>query len=101
MSPATPFGYRAIAPYLVMNRVGSSLPNCSGTPVALKRSVRDFDRSIASDIISGVAVRGTFLAVDVDVDVDVDVVCADVGRPAMANAAAIVTAPAMARLRGT
>ena len=49
-----------------MNRVGSSLPNCSGTPVALKRSVRDFDRSIASDIISGVAVRGTFLAVDVD-----------------------------------
>jgi hypothetical protein len=86
-------------PYLVVNRVGSSLPNCSGTPVALKRSVRDFDRSIASEIISGVAVRGTFLAVDVDDDVDV--VCADVGRPAMANAAAIVTAPAMARLRGT
>ena len=84
-----------------MNRVGSSLPNCSGTPVALKRSVRDFDRSIASEIISGVAVRGTFLAVDVDVDDDVEVVCADVGRTAMANVAATVAAATVARFRGT
>jgi hypothetical protein len=90
-------------PYLAMNRVGSSLPNCSGTPVALKRSVRDFDRSIASEIISGVAVRGTFLSVDVDIDVDddVEVVCADAGRAAMANVAATVAAASVARLRET
>ena len=59
--------------YLVLlGRNGSSLPNSSGMPVALNRSVRAFDRSIASSIISGVAVvRGVFMVIDVDGEGDV------------------------------
>jgi hypothetical protein len=57
---------------------GSSLPNCSGLPIAWNLSERAFDRWIASAIIAGVAVVRGFLvfdkvAADVDVDVDVDV----------------------------
>jgi hypothetical protein len=53
--------------FLIVNLAGSSLPNCSGMPSNLDRSVRDFERSIASDIMSGVAVvRGFAVVVDVD-----------------------------------
>ena len=59
--------------YLVLlSRNGSSLPNSSGMPVALNRSVRAFDLSIASSIISGVAVvRGVFIVIDGDGEGDV------------------------------
>jgi len=75
--------------YFLVGANGSSLPNCSGLPVALNLSERAFDRWTASSIISGVAVvRGTLLAVvvevEVDVDVVVDVVWADAEVPAMA-----------------
>jgi hypothetical protein len=46
---------------------GSSLPNCSGVPVARNLSWRAFDRATASAIIFGVAVVGGTFTLTVDV----------------------------------
>jgi hypothetical protein len=104
----TPFGVivRGDPAYLVeLNVNGSSLPNRSGTPDDRNLSVRRFDRSIASEIMSGVAsVRGRLVVVDAAVDVVdalavVSAVCADAGAPESAKAVTIA-APTIICRRG-
>jgi hypothetical protein len=74
---------------------GSSLPHCSGIPVALNLAERAFDRWIASSIISGVAEVGGFftLGVAIAAVVVVAMVCAGADGPVTATAA--TAAPAV------
>src|SRR5262245_21701474 len=105
-APEHPFGWslNRRLPYFRVGVNGSSLPHCSGLPVARNLSWRAFDRWTASSIMSGVAVvRGALtLAVDVAVVLEVDVIasCAKAGKPGMAQAAAKSVLTATTRFNG-